>query len=242
MKAPYILYPCGDSALTIELGHTIDRVTNQQIIAMAHWLRQHPFTGFRDAVIAYSTLTVHFDPTLMKWKETPTSSSLDWVSSQLMEAYAQSQFVQALSHQHHRVPVCYDPEWGVDLQLLSIDKDTTIEEIIQWHCTPVYRVYMIGFLPGFPYMGEVVDELVTARKAKPVPVTAGSVGIAGKQTGIYPFASPGGWHIVGRTPLKLFDPLAEVPVPFKPGDEVSFYPISRNEFETIFNNYVNPGS
>lgn len=241
MKDPYKIYPCGDSAVTLELADCINRETNQKVIAVYDWLRQHPFTGFRDAVIAYSALTVHYDLTQILAREQPRSGCADWVREKIIEAYLQADSLQGAVSRHHQVPVCYDPEFGIDLANVSVEKGLSIQEIIHWHCTPVYRIYMIGFLPGFPYMGEVPDLLTTARKAKPVPVVAGSVAIAGKQTGIYPLASPGGWHVLGRTPVKLFDPHAANPVPFKPGDEVSFYPVSRKEFENIYT-HVNPGA
>jgi inhibitor of KinA len=129
-----------------------------------------------------------------------------------------------------RIPVCYEPEYGPDLDLLAGKKGLTREEVIRLHTADIYRVYMIGFLPGFPYLGKVAPALEIPRKERPVPVVAGGVGIAGNQTGIYPLHSPGGWQIIGRTPLKLFDPCAPVPVSMKVGDWVQFFSITQQEF------------
>ena len=129
-----------------------------------------------------------------------------------------------------RIPVCYEREYGPDLDLLAGKKGLTRDEVIRLHTADAYRVYMIGFLPGFPYLGKVAPALEIPRKERPVPVVAGGVGIAGNQTGIYPLHSPGGWQIIGRTPLKLFDPSASVPVSIKVGDWVQFFPITQQEF------------
>lgn len=131
------------------------------------------------------------------------------------------------------IPVCYDKEYGPDLDFVALKNDISVEEIIQCHLATTYRVYMLGFLPGFAYMGLINEKIVSPRKQYPAPVEAGSVGIAGKQTGIYPFKSPGGWQIIARTPLKLFDKEKTNPVLFKAGDNVKFYSITKDEFEDI---------
>ena len=130
-----------------------------------------------------------------------------------------------------RIPVCYEPEFGVDLNIMAASKQMSAEEIIELHIARTYRVYTIGFLPGFSYMAEVDERLITPRKIRPEPVAAGGVGIAGAQTGIYPLNSPGGWHIIGRTPVKQFDAATKELVKLKVGDRVQFYRISREEYE-----------
>jgi inhibitor of KinA len=127
--------------------------------------------------------------------------------------------------------VCYAERFALDLEELVQQKHLSKQEIIQLHTSITYRVYMIGFLPGFAYMGEVDEKIAMPRRQQPrTAVPEGSVGIAGAQTGIYPFTSPGGWNIIGRTPLKLFDKDKEEPTFFKPGDEVTFYSITEDEF------------
>jgi inhibitor of KinA len=126
---------------------------------------------------------------------------------------------------------------AADLQELASMHKLTIEGIIEIHCSKIYRIYMIGFLPGFAYMGTVDSRIVSPRKSKPrTNVPAGSVGIAGSQTGIYPFDSPGGWQLIGQTPLLLFDPTKENPTLLEPGDQVSFHTISLEEFHHLKNN------
>jgi inhibitor of KinA len=130
------------------------------------------------------------------------------------------------------IPVCYAKPFAPDLETLALQNQLTTEEVIQLHTAKVYRVYMIGFLPGFAYMGKVDHRIAAPRKSQPrTNIPAGSVGIAGEQTGIYPLVSPGGWNIIGQTPLKLFDAARPDPVLFQPGDRVHFYSISQNEFE-----------
>ena len=119
------------------------------------------------------------------------------------------------------------------MQPLASTKNILVDEVIQIHVSKKYKVYMLGFLPGFPYMGAVDEQIAMPRKATPVNIKEGSVGIAGKQTGIYPLASPGGWQIIGRTPLSLFDTTREEPTLLRAGDIVQFYSISKNEFEGI---------
>jgi inhibitor of KinA len=129
------------------------------------------------------------------------------------------------------IPVCYEEEYGTDLASVAAQKQIPLSVVIDKHTSRTYKVYMIGFLPGFSYMGEVDEQIAVPRKYQPVPVIAGSVGIAGSQTGIYPLNCPGGWQIIGRTPVKPFDSNALQPVKLHAGDHVQFYAISREEFE-----------
>jgi inhibitor of KinA len=129
-----------------------------------------------------------------------------------------------------RIPVCYDGDYGPDLEWTARQKGLSVEDVIRIHHSGSYRIYMVGFLPGFPYLGKLDSRLEIPRKDRPVSVMRGGVGIAGIQTGIYPLSSPGGWQIIGRTPVRLFDWLTDPPIRFQCGDEVEFYPISREEF------------
>jgi inhibitor of KinA len=131
-----------------------------------------------------------------------------------------------------QIPVCYGGDYGPDLQTIAAVKGLPVEEIIHIHTASIYRVYMIGFLPGFPYMGKIDERIAVPRLENPrVKVACGSVGIAGFQTGIYPLESPGGWQLIGRTPIALFNKHNHHPVLLVPGDQVQFYPISHHEFE-----------
>jgi len=135
-----------------------------------------------------------------------------------------------------RIPVCYDNEFAIDLPWIAEQKSLTREEIIRLHSSRQYHVYMLGFLPGFSYMGEVDEKIIVRRKPEPQQILAGSVGIAGKQTGIYPLNSPGGWQIIGRTPLKMFNKDNIEPCLLKAGDAVEFYSITSEEFDYIQKN------
>ncbi|MFN5987596.1 MAG: 5-oxoprolinase subunit PxpB, partial [Chitinophagaceae bacterium] len=133
------------------------------------------------------------------------------------------------------IPVCYHPTFGIDLAKIAAEKNKDVEEIIQIHCSKIYRVFCLGFMPGFAYMGEVDKSIQSPRHPKPRPfVDAGSVGIAGSQTGIYPSDSPGGWQIIGRTPLTVFDPIHLALL--NPGDLVRFRAITKEAFDGIKNN------
>lgn len=231
MTNPYSIFPLGDAAQTIDLGNTISEAFNRKVLAMQQWLQQHAFHGLNDVIPAYSSLTVVYDPVAVKRKYQPSATVSAWVKERLEEAYRQSGAGEPENGAVINIPVCYHTATGMDLAAIAKQKKKTIEEIIHLHTSVRYRVYMIGFLPGFPYLAEVDALLATPRKARPVPVLPGSVGIAGPQTGIYTLASPGGWNIIGRTPVKLFDPASPEVVKLKAGDTVCFYSISLEELK-----------
>lgn len=153
----------------------------------------------------------------------------------LEEAFAVSQGDLQVSSAKDpiRIPVCYEEGFSPDLAVLADAKGCSPRHLVELHASVSYKVYMIGFLPGFPYLGKVDPALATPRKERPVPVPAGAVGIAGNQTGVYPVDSPGGWQIIGRTPIKIFDRDAENPVRLQPGDHVTFYPVDIATFHEL---------
>lgn len=213
----------GDGAVTIDLGNQLSEPLNGKILAMHQWLQENSFQGLKDIIIAYSSLTLIYDPYFIKNHYQPSNTVFEWVQERVSTAYQQSGTDLSGSPVKHRIPVHYGGENGADLAALAREKQLTPGEVISIHTSKLYRVYMIGFLPGFSYMAEVDERIALPRKEKPVPVAAGSVGIAGSQTGIYPFNSPGGWNIIGRTSFQLFNPQAQNPVPLKAGDVVEFY-------------------
>ncbi|MFT3934334.1 MAG: 5-oxoprolinase subunit PxpB [Chitinophagaceae bacterium] len=227
----YTIFPLGDSAATIDLGNTINEFLNDKIIAMQHWMQANFFIGQKDIIVAYSSLTILYDPVAVKQHYRITSTIFDWVKQQLQIAFDKSIVQPSIQKEVIRIPVCYAPAYAPDISNMAASKQMTEEEIINLHQSKVYRVYTIGFLPGFSYMAQVDDKLITPRKPKPAHVAAGSVGIAGAQTGIYPLDSPGGWHIIGRTPIKQFDAADPELVKLKAGDHVQFYAISEEEME-----------
>ncbi|MCM8570593.1 5-oxoprolinase subunit PxpB [Gramella jeungdoensis] len=154
--------------------------------------------------------------------------------SSLKSLFDEANIPKNFNSQIFYVPVCYDEEFGPDLKLILDEKDLEIEEIIKLHTAPVYQVYFIGFLPGFLYLGGLDEKLQISRKKTPrKSVEKGSVGIGEKQTGIYPKSSPGGWQILGKCPVELFDKNEDPPTPFSAGDKIKFFSVSREEFFEI---------
>jgi inhibitor of KinA len=227
---PYRIFPLGDSALTLELGDQINEKINQQVIGRFRQLQEQPLPKMIEAVPAYSTLTIYYDVIEIRKIADPDITAFEWMKEQLEKRLAQPVEESSINVETIKIPVCYEGDFAPDLPLLASTKNSTVDEVIQLHISRSYRVYMLGFLPGFAYMGEVDEKITMPRKTKPGIVKPGSIGIAGKQTGIYPLASPGGWHIIGRTPLKLFDAQKDLPTLLKAGDIVQFYSIGINEF------------
>ena len=203
---------------------------NDKVLAMKRWFDKNPSVGIRDTIIAHSSLTLVYDPVEIKKLHPSYGTAYEWVFKQAVQAYKESD-AQRVAGSLFRVGVCYDPEFGTDLEEITRTTGLLLEEIIECHLSRIYRVYMLGFLPGFAYMGEIDRSLYMPRKQFPVQVVAGSVGIVSNQTCIYPLNSPGGWQIIGRTSVKLFDPSDEIPVKLKPADHIQFYRITREEFE-----------
>jgi inhibitor of KinA len=244
--SPYRIFPLGDSAITLDFGNVIDERINEQVISIFRWFQQDPLPGMLDAVPAYSSLTIYYDVFQLQKRIASTNTISEWFTAEI-ERRLQS-FVPGnmLPSRFIRIPVCYEKEFALDIGEIAVIKAHSIEQLVQMHTSIVYKVYMLGFLPGFAYMGEVDKQMEMPRRIEPRQrVEAGSVGIAGRQTGIYPLASPGGWQIIGRTPVKLFEASSfqaaatgtkqevfEDPICLlHPGDQVQFYSISKNEFE-----------
>lgn len=229
----YTIFQVGDQAVTISLGNSIKPSYHERVISMQRWLQQNSFPGLRDIVIAYSSLTLVYDLYRIK-NEFSIENVSEFIQEKLKEAYNNSQQIVAGELRVVEIPVCYEDPFSHDMDLICSQNKITRSRAIELHSAQTYQVYMIGFLPGFPYMAEVDELIRVPRKEKPrTLVEAGSVGIAGIQTGIYPVNSPGGWQIIGRTPLILFDKNADPPVTLEPGNRVKFYPITRNEFENF---------
>jgi inhibitor of KinA len=219
------IFPLNESALTVGFGNFIEQEMNEKIIALFHYLHDNPPDGMIEAVPAYSSITIYYDVVVLRKKDGLTTAFEQMKKK--MEDILQLQIpATAIAGRHTRIPVCYD---GPDLAFISAEKNISTEEIITIHTAPVYHVYMMGFLPGFPYLGKVDERIRVSRKSQPAPVSAGSIGIAGSQTGIYSLPSPGGWQIIGRTPLTLFDTDKTEPTLLKAGDTVQFYSINMHE-------------
>lgn len=230
-KTDYCIFPLGDSAITVDFGNYIDEEININVLARYHQLTKDPVKGTIEVVPAYSSITLHYDMVAIARSIPKGKQVYEWVREQLEARLNQSLNADQAEGSLVRIPVCYDTFFAPDLEEMAASKGMTVEEIVRIHQSGTYRVFMLGFLPGFAYLGQIADELAMPRKSQPVEVAAGSIGIAGHQTGIYPMVSPGGWHIIGRTPVSLFDSDKEYPTLIKPGDTVQFFSISLNEFE-----------
>jgi len=228
---PHRIYPCGDHAVTIELGERIDAATNRKVISLFTYLQSLAIVGVRDIIPSYHSVTVVYDLELLA-KRYPLPV-FETMCNQLIQA-ADACTVAPAKSRLVQVPVCYAVSMAPDIESVAALHSLGVDEVIQLHTAKTYRVYMIGFLPGFAYMGSVDEKIITPRRSQPrIQVPKGSVGIAGEQTGIYPFDSPGGWQLIGQTPLGMFNIANEMPCYLQPGDEVQFYPITMAEFEKI---------
>jgi inhibitor of KinA len=226
----YTVYPVGDKAITVQWGEGIDERTNQLVLALFRLLKEKAMPGVTDIVPAYNSLMLVYEPGYIR-AQMQVPSAYAWVYKELTRSISEQTEAPAGNSRYVEIPVCYDISLGTDLPALSEARSVPVDEVVQRHSGPVYRVYMIGFLPGFPYMGTVDPGIATPRKREPaLHIAKGSVGIAGAQTGIYPLDSPGGWNIIGRTPLALFDPQAARPAYLSPGDRVKFIPISLDAY------------
>src|ERR687891_317611 len=226
-RAAIRLRSMGEQGLVVELGDAIDPEVNARV----HWLAnavmaRHPGEEI-EGVPTYRSLLVVHDPLRI------SRGRLETLMHQLLAEAPQD---AALHSQGRlvRVPACYGGEFGPDLETVARDRGLTPGEAVALHSGATYRVYMLGFTPGFPYLGGVPARLATPRLEVPRQlVQAGSIGIAGEQTGIYPVASPGGWRLLARTPLRLFDPAASQPFLFSAADRVRFEPIDSSRFAQI---------
>lgn len=241
--AGYAVSPLGDAAVTVELGSGVDPETHRLVTLFSAYLEDHPPAGMIEYVPAYTSVTIHYDP-LQVYKSVLTQSEegteSDWLALspyEIMQRRIRDMFDQLQSHEETtpklvEIPVCYGGEFGPDLEEVAAHNQLTVEEVIRIHCSRDYLVYMLGFAPGFPYLGGMDKRIATPRKKTPrLTIPRGSVGIAGEQTGIYPIETPGGWQLIGRTPVSLFLPDRHPPTLLQAGNRIRFYPISREEYD-----------
>lgn len=218
----YSFYALGDSAIVIQLGDQIDPIINAKIRSICEWLDEYTFEGFVEYVPAYTTVTIYYQPWKIGYEE---------LSEMIGEMLNEISGTSELRNKVIEIPVSYGGVGGPDLEIVASHNNLTVQEVVSLHSNINYLVYMIGFAPGFPYLGGLDQKISTPRKANPrSKIPAGSVGIAGMQTGIYPIETPGGWQIIGRTPIALFDLERASPSLLKAGDFVRFKPITEEEF------------
>jgi KipI family sensor histidine kinase inhibitor len=219
----------GDSAVTIEFGNRIDQELLGIVTALDTQLQREyqagNLPGLIETVPTYRSMTAIFDPGLISVKE---------LQATIMRLLNHLQDLPSRPGRLWKLPVCYEAGHGIDLEQIAQSQKLSITDVINLHLSQTYTVYMIGFLPGFPFMGDLVSALQVPRLMEPrTRVPAGSVAIAGQQTAIYPWESPGGWQIIGRCPVPLFDPKNTEPALLAPGDLVTFESVSAQRYSEL---------
>lgn len=228
----YQLFPEGDCAVLIEAGKEISLENHRKVQTIVSLLENHFPKWMIEYIPAYTTVTVLYDPFKI-YKQTSENPYI-YVSRYLTQLLEKESAAPLRKPRVIDIPVCYGGEFGPDLEYVARVNRLTPEEVIHIHASGDYTVYMIGFAPGFPYIGGMPEEIAAPRKKTPrLRIPERSVGIAGKQTGIYPIETPGGWQIIGRTPLKLFLPEKDIPSLLNAGDKIRFQPVSAEEYKEL---------
>ncbi len=215
----------GDKAIVLEFGNKINEETNLLVRKMHYCISKKNIAGIEEMVPTYRSLIIYYNHQEIKYKN--LIQRFKRIQNSIPE-------ITIPIAQVTEIAVLYGGECGPDLEFVAQYNKLSTKEVIKIHSEKEYFIYMLGFLPGFTYLGGMSDKIATPRLEKPrLKVLGGSVGIAGKQTGIYPIESPGGWRIIGRTPIKLYDPKRSSPFLLKSGDYVKFYPINEDQFKEI---------
>ncbi|MCD8249995.1 MAG: 5-oxoprolinase subunit PxpB [Lachnospiraceae bacterium] len=215
----------GDSSILIEFGNEINPEINRKITSTVQLIRAQQIEGIVDMIPAFCSLLINYDPRIITY---------DRIQSRMAELVKMDVKASAQKKKVFEIPVCYGGDFGPDIENIAANAGLSVEEVIKIHSSSDYLIYMLGFLPGFCYLGGLDERIHTPRLANPrVKIPAGSVGIGGSQTGIYPLDSPGGWQLMGLTPVKTYDPDRETPILLEAGDYIRFVPIDREEFDRI---------
>ena len=215
----------GDQGLLVEYGDEIDFEVNTKVRTMAIIMKQNTPKGVVEAIPTYRSLLLVYDPSI---------TNLAKLQKELQKLEERLEEIQISPPDTVEIPVCYGGEFGPDIEFVAETHDLSIKEVIQLHSEPEYLIYMVGFTPGFPFLGGLSEKLHTPRLETPRTfVPKGSVGIANNQTGIYPVSSPGGWQLIGRSPIKLFAPERPNPFLYQAGDHIKFKPIALEEYSRL---------
>ena len=222
----YKFFSLGTNAVTVEFGNQISPRLNDRAINLSRHFEEKRFAGFIETVPAYASVTIFFDVFEVRRGFPEFPSAFEAIRNLIVEALLTQSKAVHVEPRLVEIPVDFSGESAPDLEFVAVENKVSTSRVVELFTAQTYRVYMLGFLPGFAYMGEVAEAIATARKLSPrMVVPRGSVGIAGKQTGIYPTDSPGGWQIIGKTDFELFTPRAESPCSLNAGDLVRFYSV-----------------
>jgi inhibitor of KinA len=234
------IVPLGDAALILRVRERFDDAPEETLDAVLRafqQLQRAAIPGVIELAPAYTSVAIFFNPIVAaKSAETP-DNTFDWIATRVRAAVAGVAGPGKRTRSRAKtveIPVCYDPEFALDIDVIARRANVSPAEVIHLHSTGEYRVACIGFVPGFPFLAGLPKKLATPRRDVPrKEIPAGSVGIGGAQTGIYPLRSPGGWNLIGRTPVRLFDPQKNPPALLRAGERVRFRSITRDEFESF---------
>jgi inhibitor of KinA len=232
------ILPLGDRAAVIDVADCISEAATARVRGLFELLQAARLTGVREVVPGFCSVTLHYDPVLLREQAGAEGREgrlpFDLLRERVAPIVSKLDARPAAEPRLVEIPVCYGGDYGEDLGTLALAHELVPSRLVELHSAPVYFVGMLGFMPGFPYLCGLDERLVTPRRATPRPrVPAGSVAIGGEHTGIYPLESPGGWHLIGRTPVPLFELDGDPPSLLLAGDRVRFIPISPDEFERM---------
>ena len=225
MNSKYIYKPSGDCGIIVTIAEEISEKINREVIRFSQLITEQLIDGIKELIPTYQSLLIIYDPIKISY-------DILVLDFKRIESLVKNTGVEVSEIIH--IPTLYGSKYGLDLDYVAEYNHMTPKEVIALHSSKVYRVYMLGFTPGFPYLGGMNEKIATPRLEIPrKKIVAGAVGIAGKQTGIYPIESPGGWQIIGRTPIKLFDLASDSVFIIKAGQYIKFEPIDEIEYDNI---------
>lgn len=214
----------GDTAMVVQFGDVIDRALSDRVLRLSQRIRALGVLGVTDLVPTFRSLLVNYDPLVVSGNELEKS----------LEGLLESSDAEAQAVRQWTIPVCYEGDYAPDLTDVAQASGLSTTQVVEQHVATLFHVYMLGFVPGYPYMGDLPPALVLPRRTNPrTRVPPGSVAIASVMTAIYPLESPGGWHLIGATPIRLFDAGAESPAVLRPGDKVRFQPVGPEQYLKI---------
>ena len=226
--------PLGETALIVKFGNEISPQIHYKIKSLSEYLEKYPFVGMVEYVISYTSLAIYYNPFTVKksFSQYKEQSAVQIVATYIKDCVQKMQQVDESRANVVEIPICYGGKYGPDIEFVAKHNNLSVQEVIDIHTAPQYLVYMIGFCPGFPYLGGMDKRIATPRREVPrIEIPARSIGIAGEQTGGYPISTPGGWQIIGRTPIEMFNPDDEEnPTLLHSGDLVKFYAVSEKEY------------